>query len=224
MNKFKTLEYEAGKLNVPKLINENLKKEYENQTVKYLIFVQTDIIENCIDFEKTCNNYCNFLDKWNIPFSYYSYYGRFNRVLPETNNIPTAKLNFNIKGEIVDVISQLAYGFLILDVEKLKSKNILIDESYPAIFYLQDLAEKCYKEDLWISNCYFFDIHDSWNMFKNQENNGYNISMKDFSEEKNRYNKIQRIYKSAQEFIEDFKRLYNSNVELKTEEVKGENK
>ena len=204
MNTYALIEYEAG-INVPQLVNKYLTTEYTNQEHEYLIFSQTDILANAIDKNELCNAYINFMNTWQVPFTFYCYYGRFNSVLPESANHPNPRLLVKTEKGKADLISQLAYGFLVLNVSMLKSKNIKLDESYPAIFYLQELAEQCYRTKLWLSNCCFFDLHESWKLFKEHKNNGYNIDIKAFNEEKERYNKQNIQYKDVRDFLEAYK-------------------
>lgn len=204
MNTYKLITYDFG-INVPKLVNEYLEIEYKNQENQYLIFSQNDIINLAIDKDKLCNEYVNFMNNWEVPFSFYCYYGRFNSVLPEYANHPNPRLIIKTAKGKADLISQLAYGFLILNVSMLKSQNIKLDETYPAIYYLQDLAEQCFKTKLWLSNCNFFDIHESWKLFKEHKNNGYNINIKDFNEEKERYDKLNIKYMDLKEFLDIYK-------------------
>lgn len=211
MEIYKLISYKAGSINVPKRINEELDKEYIKQTCKYLIFSQEDVLELAKDKNELCNEYVKFMDNWKIPFATYYFYGRFNSIMPETINRPNPKLIINSKKGKCDVISQPAYGFLILNIEMLKSKNIKMDDTYPEIFYLQDLAEKCMKEGLWLSNNSFIDIHNSWELFKEHKNNGYAIDIAKFTSEKNRYNQIPRDYKPLQVFIEAFKKYINED-------------
>ena len=223
MDLYKLFTYKEGTLNVPQFINTELSKEYTEQHYKYLIFAQEDVINNAKDKEQLCKAYTDFMDFWKLPFTTYAFYGRFNSVMPETANRPNPKLIIECKKGKVCVIGQPAYGFLIVNIEMLKSKNIKCDESYPEIFYLQDLAEKCYKENLWISNNNFLDINESWTLFKEHKNNGYNIDIKKFVSEKNRYNQIPRNYKPLNDFIENFKKYINDEASVKIEEPKQEN-
>lgn len=217
MNRYKLLTYTAGE-NVPRMINNMLAAEYKDQTAQYLIFSQTDIIDLANNQSELCNAYCNFLDTWKVPFGFYSYYGRFNSVLPESANRPNPRLVLKTKYGKCDLISQFAYGFIIINVETFKNGNIKLDETYPAIFYIQDLAEQCFQKNLWLSNCYYIDIHESWKMFKEHKNNGYNINIKDFQEEKERYNKQPRNYGPIQEFLDRYKvKLHEDDNKVQVE-------
>lgn len=204
METYKLITYMPGE-NIPRVANALLAREYQNQTYKYLIFSQIDIIELAYDKDELCKAYVDFLDTWKLPFGFYSYYGRFNSVLPESANKPNPRLILKTKYGKCDLISQFAYGFLIINVELFKQANIKMDETYPAIFYIQDLAEQCFQKNLWLSNCFYFDIHESWKMFKEHKNNGYNINIRDFQEEKERYNKQERKYGTLQEFLDIYK-------------------
>jgi hypothetical protein len=214
----KLIQYEIGKVNVPKIVNEFLDKEKENRTIQYYIFSQTDVIDNAQDPNTLGNMYVNLLTTFNMPFGYYSYYGRFNRVLPTITNTPNPVYVFNIKNTKVDVTNQLAPGFLIVDMDMLNKNNIRLDETYPEIFYLQDLAEKCFKAGLWKSNCFFFDIHESWKLFKNQNNDGRQIDIKKFTEEKNRYTEKKPEYKPVNFFIDELKKIYSTEIKEEKEE------
>lgn len=209
MEKYKLISYKAGSINVPKRINEELDKEYVEQTCEYLIFSQIDVLENAKDKNQLCDEYVKFMDNWKIPFVTYYYYGRFNCIMPDTINRPNPKLIINTKKGRCAVISQPAYGFLVLNISMLKSKNIKMDDTYPEIFYLQDLAEKCMKEGLWVSNNTFIEMDKSWELFKTHKNDGYAIDIAKFTSEKNRYNQIPRDYKPLQFFIEAFKKFVN---------------
>lgn len=214
MENYKLITYEIGK-NAPKLINEYLTKEYQEQNYKYLIFSQTDIIDLAKNPEELCNAYVNFMDTFNLPFTFYCYYGRFNSVLPESANYPNPRVIVKTDKGKADLITQMAYGFLILNVSMLKSQSIKLDETFPAIFYLQELAEQCFQKKLWLSNCCFLDMHESWKYFKEHKNNGYNIDIKAFQEEKDRYNKRNIQYSGIKEFLDIYKQeLHKSNNDV----------
>lgn len=213
MDNYKLITYKIGE-NVPKLVNTYLDQEYQEQNYKYLIFSQTDIIDLAINTEELCNTYVNFMDTFNVPFTFYCYYGRFNSILPESANYPNPRLIVNTSKGKADLITQLAYGFLVINVSMLKSQLIKLDETYPAIFYLQELAEQCYRKKLWLSNCCFLDVHESWKLFKEHKNNGYNIDIKAFQEEKERYNKQNIQYMQIKEFLDIYKQELHKNENI----------
>lgn len=222
MNTYSVISYKAKNTNVPALINQYLVKEYQIQENEVLIFIQEELLNDVLDKTKLFNEYTNFIKEWNLPFSYYFYYGKFNRVLPQTANTPNPKYEFKTSNGIISISNQLAYGLLVLNISLLKTKNILFDDSYPQLFYLQDFAEKCYKNNLWISNCFFVDIHESWKFFKEESHEYFTIDGKKFLEEKERYNKINPQYKNPNEFIEDFKKyLHPEKVTVKQQAVQS---
>ena len=145
-----------------------------------------------------------------VPFVFFPYYVYFNKLLPKELGKPNPKFIFNIKNnKKIDVINQPAYGFLMLDINKMKSINFNFNIEFTEIYYLQDMVEKCYQNKLWISNCFFIDRHESWKDLKKLTIDGTLVNMKKYNEEKIKYNKLNLQYLSPQIFIETFKRKYN---------------
>ena len=121
-----------------------------------------------ISKEDVIQAYLDLMQELDLPFTFFPYYSTFNRVLTDSLNFINPKLMINANGKQYPVVIQPVYGLLILDVKKIKSINFKFDQTYPEIFYLQDLIEKCFQEKLWISNCAFIDICNSNSYLKDE--------------------------------------------------------
>lgn len=169
-----------------------------------------DIFANLKNPEKFFKDYQDFMIKWNLPYTFFPYYIYFNKILPKELGKPNPRFLFNLKNnEKLHVVIQPAYGFLMLDIKKLKFINFNFNVEYSEIYYLQDMIEQCFKKNLWISNCYFIDRFESWKDLKKITTNGILINMKKYNEEKIKYNKLNIQYMQPQIFIEKFKGKYN---------------
>ena len=205
----KIITYQQN-INIPEFFNLELNKAYKDNKQTKLTFIQTDLLSNLKNSKDFFDKYNSFMDEWDLPYAFFPYYVYFNKLLPNELGKPNPKYIFNIKNKKkVDVITQPAYGFLILNVKKMKSINFNFNIEYSEIYYLQDMVEKCYQNNLWISNCYFIDRHESWKDLKQLTIDGKLVNVKKYNEEKEKYNKLNIQYSSPQVFIETFKRKYN---------------
>lgn len=205
----KIITYQQN-INIPEFFNLELNKAYKDNKQTKLTFIQTDLLSNLKNSKDFFDKYNSFMDEWDLPYVFFPYYVYFNKLLPNELGKPNPKYIFNIKNKKkVDVITQPVYGFLILNVKKMKSINFNFNIEYSEIYYLQDMIEKCYQNNLWISNCYFIDRHESWKDLKQLTIDGKLVNVKKYNEEKEKYNKLNIQYSSPQVFIESFKRKYN---------------
>lgn len=197
--------------NIPHYFNKELEKIYTNEKIDNIVFVQKDIQDNIIDFNKFVNSYTQLMTEYDLPYSFFPYYIYFNRLLPNILNIPNPKLNITIKKvKNVQVVCVPAYGFLILNVKKLKSINFKFNEELSELYWLQDMIQKCYEQKLWLSNCCFLDVPESWKMLKDYHNiNGFYINGEKYKNEKANYEKQQIKYHNIQEFLNIFKGKFN---------------
>lgn len=208
MNKIITYDPNKLDISVPAYYNKILAETYKNEKVKYLTFIQADLAEQCKDFSKFISNYLDFLTEWNLPYIFFPYYLYFNKMLPNILGKPNPKLEVIAGDKKLNVVMSPAYGFLMLDVKKLKDINFSFNESYTELFYLQDLIQTCYEKDLWISNCCFLDRYQSWEDLKELSLTGYTINSLKFNAEKTEYEKRSVEYKSPNEFLVTFKEKY----------------
>lgn len=198
--------------NVPAHINKVLNKESTNNN-KYAFFLQNDIFANLIDKDKIFVEYVEFMKKWDLPYVMFPYYIHMNSVLPDLNNIPNPTLRLTINGNTTDVLNYPAYGFLGIDIQKLKNINFTFKETYPVMFYLQDLMEECYTNNLTLSNCCYLDIPHSNKFFKMHSTDGYHADINKFNEEKQVYHKTEYKYVTMNEFVEKFSKKYSVKKE-----------
>lgn len=195
-------------LNVPNYINNIMDKESNNGVHKFAFFIQNDIFANLVDKYKIFDDYVEFMKKWDIPFVMYPYYIHMNSVLPSTNNIPNPNLRLTINSTITDVLNFPAYGFLGINIEKANKINFRFDNNYPVMFYLQDMMQKFYENNLTLSNCCYLDIPESWKYFKTHKTDGYHADINKFNEEKKKYHSTEYKYLAMNDFIEKFKEKY----------------
>lgn len=186
----------------------------------YLVLLFEDLAKKLKDKNKFIDDYINFAEEWKLPYTFYPYYGSFNKVMIKISNglyhpsfeaVLTSKDN-----KVVDITHQVSFGCLILNVNMLKKINFKFDQNYPTVFYLQDLVEKCYRAQYWISNCWFLDIHNSWEYVEGDSMDMLNpINLKNFQDEQKKYFEEHKDckFKDAQPFIDDLKKW------LKGEEV-----
>ena len=210
MNKIITYMPSDLKTSVPAFFNTILTDAFNNESIKYVTFVQTDLMLNCKDFNKFVQDYQLFLNIWNLPYVFFPYYAYFNKMLPHSLGIPNPKLDITLADKKhINVVMSPAYGFLILDIDKLKSIDFKFNESYTELYYMQDLIQKCFENNLWLSNSCFLDKHNSWNDLKQVTLDGYAIDSEKFKSERNEYNKLNFTYQSPNDFVIKFKEKYN---------------
>jgi hypothetical protein len=208
MNKIITYDPNKLEISVPAYYNKILAETYKNENIKYLTFIQVDLAEQCKDFPKFISNYLEFLTEWDLPYIFFPYYLYFNKMLSNILGKPNPKLEVIAGDKTINVVMSPAYGFLMLDVKKLKDIDFLFNESYTELFYLQDLIQICYEKNLWISNCCFLDRYHSWEDLKELSVSGYTINSLKFNTEKAEYEKREIEYKSPNEFLVRFKERY----------------
>ena len=207
----KIIIYEPSKLNksIPAYFNEVLNNTYSNEKVSYLTFVIKDLSEQCKDFNKFTLDYKLFLEKWNLPYVFFPYYAYFNKLIPHFVGLPNPKLAIKLNDNTkINMIMSPAYGFLMLDIKKLKAINFKFNGEYTELFYIQDLIQKCYEAQYWCSNCCFIDRFNSWEDLKEVTLNGYGIESAKFNNEKERYESLGITYHSPNEFVKIFKEQY----------------
>lgn len=197
-------------LSIPAYFNQELQIAYKNEKLTSIIFIQQDLQDNLKDFNKFVNDYKQFMIEYNIPYVFFPYYIYFNKILPELIGKPNPKLDITIKKlKHINVVCAPAYGFLMLDLNKLKSINFKFDETLTELFWLQDLVEKCYQNKLWISNCCFIDRYQSWLDLKELTIKGYYINSEKYKIEKQKYDEKKIQYHGVQDFLNAFKQKYN---------------
>jgi hypothetical protein len=196
--------------NVPAYFNSILEKIYNDDSISYVTFIQSDLHEQCKDPNQFINSYKEFITEWNLPFAFYPYYIYFNKTLPNICPNPNPKLKLVVKetGKQLNLVVSPAYGFLILDVKSLKSINFKFNEQLKELYYLQDLAQKCFDNKLTITNCCFFDRLNSWEDLKVMTTEGCYINSEDYKKEKELYEQTKFTYQSIQEVIDLFKGKY----------------
>lgn len=191
---------------IPAYLNSELEFAYKNEKLSYITFIYDDLSKNLIDQNKFINSYKEFMQKWDLPYSFFPYYVYFNKLLPDLLNKPNPKFNINIKNDSpINVICSPTYGFLMLDIKKLKSINFRFNEEYTQLYYIQDLIQKCYEHKFWISNCCFIDRFESWKDLKEQTTNGFLMDNNKFTAEKAEYDKQGFKYQTLQEFLDILK-------------------
>ena len=194
---------------IPAYFNKELSNAYTKDNLSYITFIFEDLSKNLIDQNKFISDYKEFMKKWDLPYCFFPYYVYFNKLLPELMNKPNPKFNINIKDDLpINVICSPAYGFLMLDIKKLKSINFKFNEEYTELYYLQDLIQKCFENKFWISNCCFIDRFESWKDLKEQIITGLLMNNEKFNEEKTKYDKQGFTYQSLQEFLQLLKGKY----------------
>lgn len=196
---------------IPQFFNQELKNAYKNDKIEYIIFMQKDVQDNIKDLNNFVDQYKNLMVDYDLPYSFYPYYIYFNRLLPNILNKPNPKLKVIIKKvKTINVVCTPGYGFLMLDVKKLKSINFEFDETLSELYWLQDLIQKCFEQKLWISNCCFLDILNSWELLKDYKTiKGYYINNEKYQKEKQIFDNKKITYHGIQEFLDLFKGKYN---------------
>ena len=189
MNKIVVYTPTAISESVPAFFNKELNIAYKKDKLQFITFCQQDIVDNCIDFNKFVSDYKDFMIKYDLPYVFFPYYVHFNKVLPEYIGLPNPKLEIILNGgkDKLNAISCVSYGFLMLNIKKLKEINFKFNEDLPILYYMQDLIQKCFDNKLWISNCVFIDRHESWKDLKQLTVDGYQLNSKLFKEFKRRF-------------------------------------
>lgn len=192
--------------NVASFLNNEIDK---NANEKYIMFIFNDIHDKVININDFYNKYVNLIETFDLPFAFYPYYIHFNKALKNSLSIKSPKMKISInKKYMCDIVNQMAYGMIIINLEKIKSINFKFDEQFKLCFYLQDLAEKCYQNKLYISASSFLDVPDSFNLVTDSFKNGHFIDTSKFAEEKTKfYTKNKPVKENLNTFITDLKSL-----------------
>lgn len=199
--------------------NNQLKNAYKNVTDdenSYLVLINEDLKANLKDPNKFIDDYIDLAEEFNLPYTFFPYYGMFNKALIKcSEGIPHPIFDATIEkkdNKMINITHQIAPGCLVLNVNKLKSIDFKFDTNFPTMFYLQDFVEKCYRAKLWISNCWYIDRFESWKDLKviNTESK-FTVNVKNFQEEQKKYFEQFKDckYKEAQQFIDDIKKWLN---------------
>lgn len=199
------IKYDPKKIiNMSKFLNDNIEL-HKNE--KYIMFIFNDIYENIINLNEFYTKYVKLMKRFDLPYAFYPYYLHFNKMLWRSLSIASPKMKIKIdKKPACNVINQAAYGMLIVDIEKIKSINFKFNESLKLCFYIQDLAEACFKHNLYFSSSSFLDVYNSQEMVKSSFKDGYFIDAKEFAEEKSKfYAKNTVVKEDVNEFIKKLK-------------------
>lgn len=211
MNKVVIIDPNNVKKTIPELYNEELEAAIKNDKITYLTFMYADLADKLNDQTEFINNYRLFMEEWDLPYTFFPYYAYFNKIFPSTAAIPNPRLKIKLKtaDKYINAVGSPAYGFLIINVKKLNGINFRFNEKYPNLYYLQDLIQKCFENQLWISNVCFIDRFESWKDLKNNDITGFYLDTTKFKEEKTEYDKQQIQYHSINDFINIFKEKYS---------------
>lgn len=210
----KIIKFDPNTLNnisIPEYFNKELDIAYTNEKIKFVTFIFDDLYDNLKDANKFINDYKEFLKEWNLPYTFFPYYVYFNKNLPNELGIPNPKLEITIKklNKKINLIIAPAYGFLMLDIEKMKSINFKFNTNYTELYYLQDLIQQCYENKLWISNCCYIDRYNSYQDLKEVHIKGYYINNEKYNKEKSEYEKQKIQYSDINTFVKTLKETYN---------------
>lgn len=180
------IKYDPNKIeNIPLFFNEQIDK---HQDEKFIMFIFNDIFEKINNKDDFFSKYKNLLEKFNLPYAFYPYYIHFNKVLKRYISFPNPRMRIKINNKNgFDVVNQTAYGMVILNMEKLKTINFKFNESYEKCFYIQQLIEECYKNNLYFSSSWYIDVFESYNLVNDSFKEGYKIDIKNFTEEKTKF-------------------------------------
>lgn len=216
------IKYDPNKVeNIAKFFNEQI-ENYPNE--KFIMFIFNDIFEKLKDQNVFFSKYKNLLERFNLPYAFYPYYIHFNKVLKKYISYPNPRMRINVSNtQGFDVVNQTAYGMVILDTEKIKSINFKFNELYEKCFYIQQLIEECYKNNLYFSSCWYIDVYESYKMVNDSFKDGYKIDVNKFSEEKAKF--FTTYSQSKEDLNEYIKKLNEYCKEIKAkEEIGDENK
>lgn len=210
------IKYDPVKVgNIAKFFNEQI-ENYKDE--KYIMFIFDDIFKALKDQNEFFAAYKNLLERFDLPYAFYPYYIHFNKVLKRYISYPNPRMRIKIADKpSFDVINQTAYGMLILNMEKLKSINFKFNELYEQCFYVQQLIEECFKNNLYFSSSWYIDVYESYKMVNDSFKDGYKIDVKQFTEEKT---KFFTTYKQNTEDLNEYiKKLNERCKEIKEKET-----
>lgn len=201
--------------------NNQLKNAYksiskEDTQNTYLILLNEDLMRKLKNKDQFIDDYIALAEEFDLPYTFFPYYGNFNKVMIQISpGIPHPIFEITLEkrnNKVINITHQIAPGCLVLNVNKLKSINFKFDQNYSAIFYLQDLVEKCYRAKLWISNCWYIDRLHSWEDVEGLDlTQSHPINPKTFQAEQKKYFETNKDlkFKEAQPFIDDLKKWLN---------------
>lgn len=211
----KTISYNPNEIkDIPAFFNKYL-DEFKNED--YIMFIFNDINENIIDKNKFIDSYIHLMKNFDLPYTFYPYYIHFNRIFPESIGIPNPRAHVQSDKGIFDIVNNPAYGVLIIDVQKINSINFRFNLKYKLSFYIQDLIHQCFVNNLWMSETYYLDVVNSFNMVK-KITTGYTIHPINFNQEKQQFfNENKVIPESINDFIIKLKNKFHHESQINTE-------
>ena len=213
------IKYDPEKIgNIPKFFNEQM-DNYKDE--KFIMFIFNDIFEKLKDQNVFFSEYKNLLERFDLPYAFYPYYIHFNKALKRYISIPNPRMRIQISGKpAFDVINQTAYGMVILNMKKIRSINFKFNELYEKCFYIQQLIEECFKNNLYFSSSWYIDVYESYKMVDDVFKNGFKIDVKSFTEEKT---KFFTSYTQNKENLKDYIEKLNDHCKLIKENEEKEN-
>ena len=190
--------------NIAKFLNDSIEA---NKNEKYIMFIFNDIYENVEDIDVFYNKYVELMKIFDLPYAFYPYYIHFNKTLRSYLSMPSPRMKIRVDNNYTcDVVNQVAYGMLIVDLEKLQKINFKFNENYKLCFYIQDLVEACLQNNLYFSTSFFVDVKNSSSMVKSSMKDGYFINANNFKQEKELFYKDHpQTNQNINEFIEKLK-------------------
>ena len=206
------IKYDPEKIeNIAKFLNEEIEKYPEE---RYLMFIFNDIFDNLKNPDEFFQKYKEVLERFDLPYAFYPYYIHFNKVLKRYISYPNPRMRINIANKpAFDVVNQTSYGMVILDTEKLKLINFKFNELYEKCFYIQQLIEECFKNNLYFSSCWYIDVYESYKLVNDSLKDGFKIDINKFSEEKA---KFFSIYTQNKEDLKE----YINKLNVRCKEIK----
>jgi hypothetical protein len=177
---------------------------------KYVMFVFDDIYAGMKNEDEVKAAYENLMKEFDLPYAFFSYYIHFNRIFQDSIRKPSPRIKINFHNKIaLDVVQEPAYGLLVIDLEKIKAIDFKFNERYGKVFYLQDLIITCFNKNLYISNSYFCDVGDSYELFNADFKEGYAVDPKIFNDEKQLFYNENRVeFEQINAFLDNFKKKY----------------
>lgn len=210
--------------NVPAFFNSYID---EMKGEKYVMFVFKDIYESAKDGEALVKKYEELLSTLDIPYSFFSYYAHFNKVMPGYSSMPCPRMRLKSKdGFDFEVVQDPAYGLLVLDLEKLRSINFRFNEKYKLAFYIQDLIKACFDNKIYFSKAFFIDVFHSEEMFNSTFDNVFLFDVKTFLEEKKTYyaDNGNTVSEKINDYVKTLKEKYGTPEPKKEEATQPENR
>lgn len=198
---------------IPEFFNKNIDENSGKE--KYLMFIFNDIYESIKNVDELVKKYTEFMDRYNLPYVFYPYYVHFNKIFPDSIGYPNPRAHVLVSknNDQLDIISNPAYGLIIINIEKMNEINFRFNTKYSRAFYIQNLINECFKHKLWISSHYFIDVKNSYTLFE-LKNNGYVIPSNEFLKEKEEFRQETEMKpESINDFINSLKTYLNETKE-----------